>query len=630
MNKKTNIYVALILSIVAITTLTLILGEAFTHMFNILLDAPILKRIFFTFTKPLIFALVIVMQAILFFFVYFKIRPIMLYIKHPESTQHYQKSRKATLSVPWFIIAVTTLFWTLGTIIFYALNNWKSPGGTPLSWVLGFKITEGFLAGTFNAIIVENILIDYKNILKIQTIEAGEHDTFALLRDMLTLIASFAALIIHLAYVVRYFINISPDAQGPKNTFVSTMIVSCVLGGIAIAAITISRKLDKKQLIHLKNRINELASKESVNLSARATIINFDDIGFLSDAFNRYTASLAHMVEAIQSSMKTLETSFEELEHTSSDAGTFVEQCVKNISTVKAVIDEETSTVSLAVGGIQTIQNNINTLQQAIENQSAIVTESSAGIEEMISSIQSVSSNIEQVNHYYEDLLHAAQSGKTRIQEANNLVSHVSEMSGLLLEANKVIAAIASQTNLLAMNAAIEAAHAGDAGAGFSVVADEIRNLAEKSAIQSKDVGNKLKEIKSSIDKAVISAAAAEQGYDEVSDLIDTVNRFEDEIRNAMKEQAEGSKQVLEALTAMTDVTEAVRTGSKEITKETIGLGIDMSKLKELSSTVYTLISQIHETITAMNTAFSKVNSTINKNNIAVTSVVNETNRFIV
>ncbi|HON88354.1 MAG TPA: hypothetical protein PK746_02635, partial [Spirochaetales bacterium] len=206
----------------------------------------------------------------------------MLYIKDSRNTQHYLKSRKATLGIPWFIITVTTSFWSLGTIIFYAVNNWKSPGGTPLSWVLAFKITEGFLAGTFNAIIVENILVNYKSILKIETIEQGEHDTFASLRDILTLIASFVALIIHLAYVVRYFININPSAQGPKNTFVSTMVVSCILGGVSIAAVVISRSLDKKQIELLKNRITQLASVESVNLSERATIINFDAIGHIS------------------------------------------------------------------------------------------------------------------------------------------------------------------------------------------------------------------------------------------------------------------------------------------------------------------------------------------------------------
>lgn len=134
------------------------------------------------------------------------------------------------------------------------------------------------------------------------------------------------------------------------------------------------------------------------------------------------------------------------------------------------------------------------------------------------------------------------------------------------------------------MNAAIEAAHAGAAGAGFSVVADEIRSLAEKSQGQSKDVVRRLKEIKASIDLAVTSAEGDSKGFDQVAGLIQVVSRFEDEIRAALQEQSSRSQQILEALGTMNGVTEAVRNSAGEMTDGARGLVDGMDRLSGISA----------------------------------------------
>ncbi|WP_461252269.1 methyl-accepting chemotaxis protein, partial [Treponema sp. R8-4-B8] len=144
-----------------------------------------------------------------------------------------------------------------------------------------------------------------------------------------------------------------------------------------------------------------------------------------------------------------------------------------------------------------------------------------------------------------------------------------------LLQINRVMKDIASQTNLLSMNAAIEAAHAGDAGKGFAVVADEIRKLAESSSVQSKTISNVLNKIKGSIDKVGESTDTTLTRFDVIDKDIKTVTEQEENIRNAMEEQNEGSKQILEAVGRLNEITRQVKDesaqmlqGSREVIRE--------------------------------------------------------------
>lgn len=193
------------------------------------------------------------------------------------------------------------------------------------------------------------------------------------------------------------------------------------------------------------------------------------------------------------------------------------------------------------------------------------VTQSSASIEEMVASIASINQVLEQNNEVVANLANASNDGKKGLNIVSEHIKQILSDSENLVKTINIIEEIATQTNLLAMNASIEAAHAGNAGKGFAVVADEIRKLAENSGKQAQSISNVLKEIKDKIDRASESSVEAQKRFEQVVDLSNKVKSQENVIKTAVEEQSIGGKQVLSSLTQMTKITEEVRSETEEL-----------------------------------------------------------------
>lgn len=168
----------------------------------------------------------------------------------------------------------------------------------------------------------------------------------------------------------------------------------------------------------------------------------------------------------------------------------------------------------------------------------------------------------------------------------------------MLMEANKVISKIASETNLLAMNASIEAAHAGDAGRGFSVVADEIHNLSESSSRQSKQIRDELQKIQNSIENVVVSSAEAKNSFQSVTKKIHETDQLVQQIKGAMEESEIGSHQITDALKMMNDSTSDVRVSSGNMSA---GNQIILDQVKKLQLATEEIKSSMIEMTTSAN-----------------------------
>ena len=211
------------------------------------------------------------------------------------------------------------------------------------------------------------------------------------------------------------------------------------------------------------------------------------------------------------------------------------------------------------------LQIMMDRLNGQLESQSSAIIESSTAIEEMIANIKSVSNTLTKNSANVKELQEAAEVGHSGLTEVASDTMEIAQESESLLEINSVMENIASQTNLLSMNAAIEAAHAGDSGKGFAVVADEIRKLAESSSEQSKTISEALKKIKDSIDKITKSTDDVITKFKAIDTSVKAVAEQERSILDAMTEQGAGSTQIMQAISQVNEITSQVKEDARQM-----------------------------------------------------------------
>lgn len=210
-------------------------------------------------------------------------------------------------------------------------------------------------------------------------------------------------------------------------------------------------------------------------------------------------------------------------------------------------------------------KDGINELEKITGEMSSIVETSSSAIEEMISNIMSIDSTIQKSVLAVENLDAATSAGENNLSDVSSLVEKIEKSSESLEEMSKVIQQISEQTNLLAMNAAIEAAHAGESGKGFAVVADEIRKLADNSGTEAKKIADVLNEIRKMINECYKSTVSTQKEFENIVKRSAEVKTMEFEIKDAVAEQNNGGKLILDAVSKLKDSEHAVAQASKHL-----------------------------------------------------------------
>ena len=364
---------------------------------------------------------------------------------------------------------------------------------------------------------------------------------------------------------------------------------------ISTSSITINTFTNVQQISTVIKTLNlfldDLEKKDYRSKPLKVT--NRNELGELINGVNKFYDVTKGLLKDFRHSSESSKESSESLNVSIEESFSRFQIIENSVSTVRQDMANQAKGVEDAHSTTAQIINQIKALNTAIEKQSAGISQSSSAVEEMVANVNSVSSILEKNTESVNELAQVSENGRQSVIAAVKLADNVLSKSSDLLAASETIQAIAAETNLLAMNAAIESAHAGEAGQGFSVVADEIRKLAVQSSEQSKNIQHNLKEFAEAVSLITTSTKEIQEQFNIIYELSQKVKDQEHIISNAMTEQTAGNQQVLAGIRSITNSTATVKNSANGMLEGGEQISSEMKLLSETSNTTRQHMAEI-------------------------------------
>ena len=426
-------------------------------------------------------------------------------------------------------------------------------------------------------------------------------------------------------------LDIGVPEQGIREISANVTKVQVTIGIAALIiglAFTLSlTRLIMRPIEQISSILKGISEGEG-DMTRRLTISRNDEIGLLAGYFDRTFEKIQTAIRGVKAATQNMQTAGDQLSNNVQVTVSATEKITENIVDVRAQVLQRISEIQTVSVTVSELVQSIGELKKNIDAQAQTVALSSGAVSDMVSNIKNVDSILTKNTNDINALESESNAARSSLEQAAVTTKKISEASEGLIDASAVIQHIASQTNLLAMNAAIEAAHAGESGKGFAVVADEIRKLAEEAGTQGKTISSVLKDLKAEIDTVVNETQNIQRQFQTIFTLTNGVKKQEDTMRSAMQTHNTEGSQVLHAMNEMQQMTSNVSSSATSMLNNTKNISDDISQLAFSNDTINSMIQSMLSALEELKAAVGTLSALGDKNSENITAVVADISKF--